>query len=84
MPASASQRSPQVKVDPRHTADDAADTVLEWVKVALLFLLMYALTIGYNQAAWFFGLPQASLTEVGRLRLFIRRVEFEVRRILKT
>lgn len=73
----------QVKVNTKQAADDLSDTVVQWGKAVGLFLvIMYGLTIGYDQAAWFFGLPQASPTEVGGVLLVTRIVVSEVKRIV--
>lgn len=71
--------SPQVKVDSKKTADDAADVVMQFLKHVFMFLVtMYALTFGYDQAAWFFHLPQANPLEVGGALLFLRVLADEV------
>ena len=76
---STSRTAQQLRVNQKQAADDAADIVMTVVKHVFMFLVtMYALTIGYDQAAWFFGLPQASPLEVGGALLFLRVLADEV------
>ena len=77
-------RQTQVKINQNQAADDAADAVMQFLKHVFMFLVtMYALTIGYDQAAWFFGLPQASPLEVGGALLFLRVVADEVTNLVQ-
>ena len=82
--ANSTTRQSQVKVNTKQTADDLTDKVFEWLGAVGLFLLMlYGITVGYDQAAWFFGLPQASPLEVGGALLFFRMVAQEIRYLYK-
>lgn len=77
------QPSPQVKVNTKQAAEETSDKLLDYLTyIGLFVLVVYGLTIGYDQAAPFFGLPHADPTVFGGALLFVRLVVHEIRTLI--